>query len=120
MDRRDLGRTGEDIAVSYLVAEGYRILKRNFRYRRYEIDIIAGKPGLLVFIEVKTRSSREFGDPILSITPSKKRHILTAAKAYIEMEDHRDRDVRFDVLTLMRLGTSFRIDHLEDAFRCGL
>ena len=59
----ELGKKGEDLAVSYLLKQGYQILTRNFRYQKAEVDIIARKEDVLAIIEVKTRSTPDFGNP---------------------------------------------------------
>jgi len=111
------GRWGEEIAVQYLSRLGYQILRRNYRFQRCEIDIIARNGDTLVFVEVKTRQSLRFGHPILAVTAVKKRHIMKAARAFIERENTHTTDVRFDVLTILSRGQSVTIEHTRDAFR---
>lgn len=111
------GKSGEEIATSHLIARGYRILARNYRFRRYEIDIVARKENVLVFIEVKTRSSRSFGSPLFSITHTKTKRIIEAATAYVERGKLAHLQVRFDVITLFLKDGSAVIDHIENAFQ---
>jgi putative endonuclease len=113
-----LGTTGESIAASHLVRQGYTILERNYRFRRYEIDIVARKGGTIVFVEVKTRSSQLFGHPVLSVTPLKSKRIMQAARGYIEKAGFSRLQVRFDVITLLFSGNSApRVEHIENAFQ---
>ena len=79
----ELGQSGEDLAASYLIRQGYRIIERNFRSRRGEIDIVAFDQQFLVFIEVKNYSSRSFGSPFVSIDKSKRASLIHAAKTYL-------------------------------------
>ncbi|MFA4874488.1 MAG: YraN family protein [bacterium] len=80
---KGLGDAGEDAAAGYLVEHGFRIIARNVRYKRGEIDIVAARKGELHFIEVRTRSSTNFLDPIASITEAKRKRIRLAAQCYL-------------------------------------
>jgi putative endonuclease len=111
------GRRGEDMASSYLRDSGYEILARNYRFGRCEIDIVARKGNTLVFVEVKTRRSRSFGHPILSVTASKTRNIVKTAGQFIERTGLDSLEVRFDVITVMFEGGEHVIEHIADAFR---
>jgi len=77
-----VGRWGEQAAVEYLEKQGYTILERNFRAARGEVDIIARQDKVLVFVEVKARSSNRYGMPEYSVTPKKRMHIMSAAQEY--------------------------------------
>lgn len=121
-DPHSLGRQGEQLAADYLAAKGYRIVLRNFRYRRNEIDIIALNGRTLCFIEVKTRGSLEKGHPVESVTPQKQKEIIKAAKAYLLRLENREPDCRFDVIAILaesmtgdRIATC-SIEHFTDAF----
>ena len=84
---RKLGIYGEDLACKYLQAKGYKILKRNFRCRRFgEIDIVASKAEVLSFIEVKTRASLRYGMPAEAVTLAKQRKIYRVAQYYLQCE----------------------------------
>ena len=78
-----VGRWGEQAAAEYLEKQGYQILARNFRAGRGEVDIIARQKNVLVFVEVKARSSNRYGYPEHSVTPRKRQNILSAAEKYI-------------------------------------
>lgn len=79
----DFGKLGEQLAEEFLVKSGYTILHRNWRYSRYEIDIVALKNGLPHFVEVKTRSSNQFGEPEESVSKKKIRFLLQAADEFL-------------------------------------
>ena len=122
LDPHLLGQEGERLAADYLVKKGYRIIKRNYRYHRNEIDIIALNHRTLCFIEVKTRSTAEKGHPADAVTLLKQREIIKAARAYLAFSGEDERDCRFDVVTVRvkRMGenplSSCVIEHFPDAF----
>lgn len=101
MFRKNLGKTGEDLAVSHLKNLGYIIRERNFRIRGGEIDIIAEHQGSLVFIEVKTRSSTRFGSPLEAVGGAKQKQIIHTAQHYLQKHDLFNSDIRFDVLGIL-------------------
>lgn len=115
--RRDLGRAGEKQASSFLRSKGYRILHNNYRGRGGEIDLIARDGATIVFIEVKTRSSNNFGSPLAAITPKKQHHLSMVAQEYLARHRLFDTDARFDVVgVLYDGGKLIEIDHIENAF----
>ena len=81
---KDLGVNGENLAAQYLEANGWRILERNFRIRRAEIDLIAEREGMIVFVEVKTRLSNKFGRPAEAVDERKQRKIIMAAGVFMQ------------------------------------
>ena len=83
MSAKQTGGYGEDLACEYLQKQGYKILEKNFRIRGGEIDIVAKDGDYLVFVEVKTRYSHEYGLPVESMTPWKIKHLLKTAQFYI-------------------------------------
>jgi len=95
-----LGQRGEELACRFLKEKGYRILERNYRCRAGEIDIVASQGNDLVFVEVKARSSRAFGDPVEAVTPRKQRQISKAALCYLEKNGYRG-PARFDVVAIL-------------------
>ncbi|EAR16255.1 hypothetical protein RB2501_05135 [Robiginitalea biformata HTCC2501] len=111
----DIGREGEDYAVRYLLASGYRILCRNYRYRRAEIDVLAFREGVLVVIEVKTRTRAFYEALSRSIPRSKIARLVRAADHYVRSNGLRA-EVRFDIIQVIRLREGYRLVHLEDAF----
>lgn len=112
----ELGKIGEEIAVQYLIREGYTILVRNFIYDRAEMDIIASSPdGILVFVEVKTRHTDFFGDPESFVSSSKIKQLLKAADGYLQKHGS-DSDARFDIIGIIKNKKEERLKHLKDAF----
>ncbi len=111
----NLGKTGEDVATDHLRKSGFKILYRNWKWGKHEIDIIAEKNNVVVFVEVKTRTDDYLMDPRTAITREKQRSIIFAAEGYIQRFNI-DKESRFDVLTIIKKEESFEIDHIEDAF----
>lgn len=110
-----LGKAGEDAAVSYLLKNGFEILERNYRFKKAEIDIIAKKGNVLAAVEVKTRSTAEFGNPQDFVKPKKIKLMLSAFDYYIIKNDL-DVEARFDIVAIVKNKLGTRIEHLEDAF----
>lgn len=111
----ELGKKGEEMAVGFLKGKGYKILKTNFRYIKNEVDIIAEYENQLIAIEVKTRSTRDFGDPQDFVKTTQIKSIITAVNAFIEQRDI-DLEVRFDIIAVLSINDKFDIEHIEDAF----
>lgn len=114
------GMCGEDAACEFLKKHRHKILKRNYKNRYGEIDIITRNGEDIVFVEVKTRTSEEFGTPAEAVTYHKKQRIVGAAKKYLA-DNNVDMNVRFDVVEIFGTfdGTVFQADeirHLENVF----
>jgi putative endonuclease len=114
-ESHDLGQKGEDIAAAYLKNEGYKILFRNWKWGKHEIDIIAENREFVVFAEVKTRSDDFRMHPVTAVTNEKQKSIIRAAEGYIQRFKI-DKESRFDVITIVRKEDSFETDHIENAF----
>lgn len=115
-----LGNKGEEVAIKFLQKKGYEILETNWRYRKSEIDIITRKDGVLIFVEVKTRSDDYFGRPESFVTNRKRTLMIDAAGAYMETIGH-DWEIRFDVISVLYHNDAHQsIDHFRDAFFPGL
>jgi len=113
---QEIGQKGEDFAVAHLIDKGYLIAERNWRFSRAEIDIIAKKDEVLIFIEVKTRSYDYFGKPEESISHFKERLITEAANAYMRKVNH-EWEIRFDIISiLLDKSGKMKLEHFEDAF----
>ncbi len=112
------GAKGERRAVLYLRMHGYRILERNYLFGHKEIDIIARKGDVIAFIEVKSRSGKQGIPGAMSVTESKKRNIVTAAKAYAAQKGIEKKVLRFDIIEAdLDERSPFRgITHYENAF----
>jgi putative endonuclease len=118
MNRRQaLGQWGEQFAGDYLAARGYTILDRNVRTPYGEIDLVARQGETIVFIEVKTRSSTEFGYPEEAITTKKREHLLRASQAYLQVHAESACDWRIDVIAIQRSKTEKipELKHFENA-----
>lgn len=111
---RDRGLKGEALAISYLKKKGYKILEKNYRTKFGEIDIIASKDGVVVFIEVKTRSTDAFGAPEESVTRDKQERIKKIALYYLKDLKNLPA-LRFDVISI-ELKPEPQIEHIEYAF----
>ena len=114
-EHNELGKLGEEMAVDFLRKEGYTILETNWTFQKAEIDIIARKEETLAIIEVKTRSSLEFGLPQDFVNPKKIQLLVKAVYAFVN-ERSIDQNVRFDIIAIHKDGKSFVIEHLIDAF----
>ncbi|ABQ04249.1 YraN family protein [Flavobacterium johnsoniae] len=118
-EHNELGKLGEDLAAEHLEKENYKILERNWVYKNAEVDILAQKENILVVVEVKTRSSLDFGSPQDFVKPKKIQLLIKAVNAYInyrEKDFEEDINVRFDIVAIHKNGESFAIEHLTDAF----
>ncbi|MDI1305214.1 MAG: YraN family protein [bacterium] len=114
-EHNELGKIGEEMAVEYLQKDGYTILETNWTFQKAEIDILAQKENTLAVVEVKTRSSLEFGLPQDFVKPKKIQLLVKAVDAYVSKKDL-DIEVRFDIIAIHKEGKSFVIEHLIDAF----
>ena len=114
-DHNELGKLGEEMAVEFLERAGYEILERNWVFQKAEIDIIAKKAGIVAIVEVKTRSSIEFGLPQEFVKPKKIQLLVKAVNEYITINDL-DVEVRFDIIAIHKTSNEFVIEHLESAF----
>ena len=110
-----LGQKGEDIAAQYLEQHGYTILDRNWRCGHKDLDLVATKDNIVVFVEVKTRSTIDWGDPFEAVTAQKIRRIVNSADAYIRFNCI-DMDARFDIISIVLEYGEFKIEHIEQAF----
>ena len=112
---RHKGRLGEQRAVDFLTRAGYRVLARNFRTRRGEIDIVAQKDAVLVFVEVKCWNAIDITDLEISISKRKQRRIIDASRVFMMRGGLTDRyDVRFDLIFVK--GDSMEVQHVQEAF----
>lgn len=112
-----LGRRAEDIAHRFLQRRGYLVAARNVRAAdgSGELDLVAWQEGTLVFVEVKSRSTTEFGAPERAIGPDKQEHILRMARDYVRRRGGEPVAVRFDVVTVV-FGPRTKVEHWPDAF----
>lgn len=115
IDRIELGKLGEEIAVEYLSNKSYKIIERNWRFGKLEIDIIAIDKDTLVFVEVKTRSADYWVEPELSLTKKQQGFIIRAANAYIDTHSY-DMEARFDIFSVVVHPEGREVKHIDDAF----
>ncbi|MBP6424538.1 MAG: YraN family protein [Flavobacterium sp.] len=114
-EHNDLGKLGEELAAEYLQKNGYVILETNWVFQKAEIDILAQKDNILAVVEVKTRSSIDFGLPQDFVKPNKIQLLVKAVNGYVN-ENDLDLEVRFDIIAISKKGQEFVIEHLTDAF----
>lgn len=114
-EHNELGKQGEQIAVDYLLEKGYEIVQRNYQARKAEIDIIAKKEHWLIVVEVKTRTSIDFGNPEDFVNKKKIKLLVKAIDEYV-LETDLDLEIRFDIISVIKNDNDFKIEHIEDAF----
>ena len=114
-DSHNLGQEGEELAREHLAKKGYRILHRNWKSGKREVDIIAENKDFIVFVEVKTRTDDFHMHPRHAVTSEKQKSIIFAAEAYISRYNI-DKESRFDIISIISDGKSVEIEHIEDAF----
>ena len=110
------GQEGEQLAARYLKRRGYKIICRNYRSHLGEIDIIARHRGVLIFVEVKSRSTETFGSPKLAVTPAKQRKLSQVAWHYLQQHNLTEASARFDVVTISGTKGSPFFEVIENAF----
>jgi putative endonuclease len=114
-----LGNFGEDLALKYMMAKGYKPVIRNFRFNRAEIDLIMKNETdkLLVFTEVKTRRNRKFGEPEEGVTERKTGQIYKSAEGFLAGHpEFNDYTMRFDIVSIIIENGKSTIKHIENAF----
>ena len=112
----DLGRVSERIAAEYLEQRGYRILERNYRVGHKEVDLIAARTGLVVFVEVKARAGPAYGHPLDAITWAKRREIEYVARVWIAARGRPGLTYRFDAVAVLWSRGHARIEHVPNAW----
>jgi putative endonuclease len=115
-ERLSLGKKGEDLAVAHLEKLKYRILARNYQCSVGEMDIIARDKDTLVFVEVKTRATKDFGGPAAAVNGRKQRQLSKVALSYLNQKKLRDVPARFDVVAVEFIPPSPRIEVIRNAF----
>jgi putative endonuclease len=112
-DKIEIGRQGENLAAEFLMKKGWKIVNRNYRHGKGEIDLIVRRDDWTIFVEVKTRSSTAYGEPEDFVDVFQMRKIYDAAEEFIFSTDWQGH-VRFDVVSI-KLGSPPEIEHFEDA-----
>jgi putative endonuclease len=111
----ETGKKGEELAAKFLEEKGFEVIERNFRWKRYEIDLIVKKEPFLIFVEVKTKTNTSYGLPENDVTPQKAAQVMAAAEEYIYQTGWK-KEIRFDIVAIVIKGEIFDIEHIEDAF----
>lgn len=113
----DFGKTAEDLAASYLAENGYKIIARNYRFQKAEIDIIAEINNDIIIVEVKARGTDFFMEPHEAVNKRKIRLIINAADAFMN-QSNRHQNVRFDIISVLpNKSGKLEITHIKDAFQ---
>ncbi|KQS90032.1 YraN family protein [Chryseobacterium sp. Leaf394] len=116
-DHNELGKEAENLAAEYLLKNEYKILVRNFRFKKNEVDIIAEKDNLIVVVEVKARSTDFFILPQEAVTKGKIKSIVLASNHFME-EFNKNQEVRFDIISVLpNQKGNLEIEHIPDAFQ---
>lgn len=116
MEKKELGRKGEEIALRFLKKKGYRIVETNYVCKLGEMDIIAKEKDTLVFVEVKARKSMEFGPPQLAVNSFKQRQLSKVALNFLKEKKIEDVKARFDVVAILLGPKGEEIELIRDAF----
>jgi len=115
--KKELGKRGEDIAIKFLKEKGYRIIERNYRCPMGEVDVVAEDKETLVFVEVKTRTSTNFGLPEEAVSYRKKQHLSRIASFYLLYHKIKEANCRFDVVSILTESDKIKDIHLiKNAF----
>ena len=113
--KKSLGNWGEELAVNYLLENGYSIVARNYHTKHGELDIIAQKDDVIYFVEVKTRSTNTFGFPEEAVTSRKRSHMMMAAESFFEKHSSDFETWQFDIIAILkRTGQEAEIVHLQN------
>ncbi|OUS10443.1 YraN family protein [Nonlabens dokdonensis] len=115
-EHNDLGNAGEEMATAHLLKNGYDILVRNYVFQKGEIDIIARKANTVVIVEVKTRSTPDFGNPQDFLKRGQIQRLVATANHFIENYTEEDLEVRFDIIAIIKNKAGTKLEHIEDAF----
>lgn len=110
------GNRGEDVALRYLLSRGLQLVERNYRTRYGEVDLVLRQSGTLVFVEVKWRSSLDYGSPMEAVDDRKQQAIRSMAEQYLAEKEPDFEEIRFDVVGILAGAGNARIEYVKDAF----
>lgn len=113
MNNKEVGDLGEGIAVEYIKKKGYILIQRNFRCKQGEVDIIAKDKDEYVFIEVKTRNSKRFGQPAEAVNCLKKKHIYNVTRYFLYKYKIENSSIRFDVVEILLNKDGYKLNHIK-------
>ncbi len=114
-NNNELGKEGEELAKNFLINLNYSIIQTNWHFGHLEIDIIAETPSTIIFCEVKTRSSDKLSSPENSVNFQKQRNIIKAANHFV-LKNGINKEVRFDIISIIQKKNGPAIQHIPDAF----
>lgn len=120
MDRQELGGRSEQLVAEALERDGYTVRERNVRCRFGELDIVAEKDALLCFVEVRSRSTDAQGDPALTVSRAKQRKVVLSAMEWLQRHRLFEREIRFDVASVVGRGKDAQVELIPGAFDAGL
>jgi len=109
------GKRGEDLACNYLISKGYEIIERNFFVKTGEIDLIAIKDDVIIFIEVKSRSNCNYGYPYEAVNSHKRNKIINTSLHYMRIKNLTNYQMRFDIIEVY-FNENDRINHIKNVF----
>jgi len=115
MEKNELGSWGEDYASMYLIQNGFTVMSRNFRFKKYEIDIVAKKNDEIIIVEVKTRQTAEIGEPWRAVTRSKQKQIIQVADHFVK-QNSLSLNTRFDIISIVHNSHRTELEHITHAF----
>jgi putative endonuclease len=115
MKKEELGLWGENEALCFLQRKEFQLMDRNIRFKKWEIDLVLLDGEELVIVEVKARCTALIGEPWRAVTRSKQRQIIKVADRYVQ-ENQIDRNVRFDIISIVHNQFQTSIEHIADAF----
>ncbi|HNV82350.1 MAG: YraN family protein [Tenuifilaceae bacterium] len=110
-----VGKEGEIFAREWVLRNGYKVLHTNWHFGKKELDIVALKDNTIVVFEVKTRLSDHWEEPKDAVKRRKQKNIIEAADAYVNQYGY-EQEVQFDIISLLRKGNGFELEHITDAF----
>ncbi len=114
-EHNQLGEKGEDLALDFLLKQGYELLARNYRYQKAEVDIILNQGNTIIFVEVKTRTSESFVEAEVAVTTQKQKRMISAANNFLT-ETSMDYEAQFDIVVVILNSKEKSIRHIPDAF----
>ena len=115
MNHIELGALGEELAEKYLEKNGFQVIAKNVRFKKWEVDIIAQYLEIIVFVEVKTRHTTVIGEPWHAVNKSKQKQIIQVANHYL-CSNAIEKESRFDIVSIIYNEKRAVIEHISDAF----
>lgn len=115
MRKEELGQWGENEALHFLQGKGFQLIDRNIRFKKWEVDLVLLDGDELVIVEVKARCTAQIGEPWRAVTKAKQRQIIKVTDRYVQ-DNQIDRNVRFDIISIVHNQFQTSIEHIADAF----